>query len=70
MTEKELARELRKNPLLPRLLSELKASAVQAWESASDIKDREHQWFLVKALEDLREHVNTCIRDRAGDGRD
>jgi hypothetical protein len=68
MRTSDLARELAESPLLPQLLEELKADYIKTWEAASDIKQREHQWRLVKALEDLREHVDTRIRDLAGDG--
>ena len=71
MTPKRLAAELQQSDLLPQLLDELKAEYVKVWESAAtDIRSREQQWHLVKALEDVREHVSSRIRDLAGDGRD
>lgn len=68
MSPRDLARELQKSDLLTKLLDALKAGYVQAWEAATDISSREKQWGLVRATEDLREHVDTRIRDLAGDG--
>lgn len=70
MISKQLAKDLQRSKLVPTLLDELRAGYVAAWESAADIREREHQWRLVKTLEDLREHVDSRIRDLAGDGRE
>lgn len=68
MTDRDVARALAKSQLLAKLLDELKAGYVQAWESATDISSREQQWHLVKATEDLREHAQARITELAGDG--
>lgn len=68
MTPKKLAQELLTNPLLPRLLDEIRADLVVKWESSDITQGREDCWFLVKALETVREHVESRIREIAGDG--
>lgn len=69
MTEKELAKHLAASPLLPKLLDAYKTDTVEAWESATDTNVREAKWFLVKAIEGVREYVDTRVRELAGDGR-
>jgi hypothetical protein len=66
MDEKELARQLRTNPLLPKLLDELNGELVAAWQSANDPAQREGVWHQVRGIAKVREHIDGRTRDLAG----
>jgi hypothetical protein len=69
MTKTEAAKQLASNPLLPELLDEFKDDIVSVWESANTPAEREQCWQQVHALETVKEHVSTRVRDlvNAGD---
>lgn len=66
MDEKEMARQLRTNPLLPKLLDDLKADLVEAWESKNAPEVREDVWQQVRAIAKVREHIDGRTRELAG----
>lgn len=67
MDEKELARQLRTNPLLPKLLDELNGELVAAWQAANDPAQREAVWHQVRSIAKVREHIDGRTRELAGD---
>jgi hypothetical protein len=68
MERKEQAKQLRANPLLGKLLDELKAAQVAAWESANTPEKREQCWQLVRSIEQVREHIDVRTDELARDG--
>ena len=68
MDDKTHAQSLQKNPLLPRLLDELAGDFVGRWKSSDTTTAREQCWHVINALEAVREHVESRIRELAGDG--